>query len=134
MLPVTLEDIEAANRIAPEVLGRSLDELPPQTRRLLENIKAHVREPMKAGQIEQKLARFTRREIREKTGWSETQTRLHLERLEAMEYVQRRSGKQGSLCQYELLTAAAEPAGSWHVGLIDPAKLRRKQSAKPAAK
>jgi DNA primase len=27
MLPVTLEDIEAANKIAPEVLGRSLDEL-----------------------------------------------------------------------------------------------------------
>jgi DNA primase len=129
MLPVTLEDIEAANRIAPEVLGRSLDELPPQTRRLLEHIKAHVRDLMKAGQIEQKLARFTRREIREKTGWSETQTRLHLERLEAMEYVQRRSGKQGSLCQYELLTAAAEPAGSWHVGLIDVAKIRPKKTA-----
>ena len=129
MLPVTLADIEAANRIAPEVLGRGLDELPPQTRRLLEHVKAHVRETMKAGKFEQKLARFTRREIREKTGWSETQTRLHLERLEAMEYLQRRSGKQGSLCQYELLTAATEPEGTWQVGLIDPAKLRPAPSA-----
>ena len=34
-IEVTLEDIDTANRLAHEVLGRSLDELPPQTRRLL---------------------------------------------------------------------------------------------------
>ena len=34
-IEVTLSDIETANRLAHEVLGRSLDELPPQTRRLL---------------------------------------------------------------------------------------------------
>jgi hypothetical protein len=28
-----------ANQLAPEVLGRSLDELPPQTRRLLGSIR-----------------------------------------------------------------------------------------------
>ena len=32
----TLDDIALANRLAPELLGRSLDELPPQTRRFLE--------------------------------------------------------------------------------------------------
>jgi len=130
MLPVTLEDIEAANAIAPEVLGRSLDELPPQTRRLLEAVKELVRGVMDEKSVEQRLALFTRRDIREATGWSETQTRLHLERLEAMEYVQRRSGKQGSLCKYELLTDAAEPQSAWHVGLIDVQKLRR-QKPKP---
>ena len=93
MLPVTLDDIEAANRIAPEVLGRSLDELPPQTRRLLESIKTLVRAKMKSENIEQRLSIFSRRELREFTGWSETQTRLHLERLEAMEYVHRRGGR-----------------------------------------
>jgi len=93
MLPVTLDDIEAANRIAPEVLGRSLDELPPQTRRLLESIKTLVRAKMKSESIEQRLSIFSRRELREFTGWSETQTRLHLERLEAMEYVHRRGGR-----------------------------------------
>ena len=129
MLPVTLGDIAAANQLAPEVLGRSLDELPPQTRRLLEAIKAHVRDLMQAGQFEQKLARFTRREIRERTGWSETQTRLHFERLEAMEYIHRRSGRQGSLGQYELLTSAAETATGWQVGLIDVKKLRPKKTA-----
>jgi DNA primase catalytic core len=129
MLPVTLEDIEAANRIAPEVLGRSLDELPPQTRRLLESIKQLVRNKMKSEKLEQRISLFSRRELRDFTGWSETQTRLHLERLEAMEYVSRRTGRQGSLCKYELLTAANEPEGSWHVGLLDVAKLKKKKSA-----
>ena len=32
---VTADDIAQANALAHEVLGRSLDELPPQTRRLL---------------------------------------------------------------------------------------------------
>jgi DNA primase len=128
-IKTTLEDIEAANRIAPEVLGRSLDELPPQTRRLLESIKQLVRNKMKSEKLEQRISLFSRRELRDFTGWSETQTRLHLERLEAMEYVSRRSGKQGSLCKYELLTAANEPQGSWHVGLLDVAKLKKKKSA-----
>ena len=37
---VTLDDIALANRLAPELLGRSLDELPPQTRRLLRGDQA----------------------------------------------------------------------------------------------
>jgi len=84
---------------------------------------------MGEGQMDQRSALFSRKELREQTGWSETQTRLHLERLEQMEYVHRRSGKQGSLCRYELLTDANEPKGSWHVGLIDVAKLKKKKSA-----
>ena len=124
MLPVTLEDIEAANRIAPEVLGRSLDELPPQTRRLLESIKAHVRDLMKSAQIEQKLARFTRREIRETTGWSGSQIRRHLEHLIELEHVAQRGGRNGLLIHYELLTESAETLTGYHVGLIDIAKLR----------
>ena len=41
-IEVTLDDIAMANRLAHEVLGRSLDELPPQTRRLLLLIDAMV--------------------------------------------------------------------------------------------
>lgn len=129
MLPVTLEDIEAANQIAPEVLGRSLDELPPQTRRLLDHVKAHVRECMEANKCEQKFARFTRRDLRERTGWSETQTRLHFERLEAMEYIQRHNGRQGRLGEYELLCDAATSLDGFQVGLIDVTKLKPAKSA-----
>src|SRR5277367_2960701 len=39
---VTLEDIDVANRLAHEALGRSLDEISPQTRRLLELVTAMV--------------------------------------------------------------------------------------------
>ncbi|MEX1117571.1 MAG: hypothetical protein WEB60_02140, partial [Terrimicrobiaceae bacterium] len=127
-IKTTLEDIAAANRIAPEVLGRSLDELPPQTRRLLESIKQLIRAKMKAEKIEQRISLFSRRELRDFTGWSEFQIRTHLERLERMEYVHRRTGKQGSLCKYELLTDAAEAAKSWQVGLIDVDELRRKSA------
>ena len=92
---VTLEDIALANRLAPELLGRSLDELPPQTRRLLIQIKAAVRERMKGRQVEQPNALFNRRELRHLSGWSEHQVRVHLNKLESLEYVARRWGRQG---------------------------------------
>ena len=82
MLPVTLDDIETANRIAPEVLGRGLDELSQQTRQLLEHIKALVRKTIKTASVEQKLAIFSRRELRDFTSWSQMQVRRHLEQLE----------------------------------------------------
>lgn len=69
---VTLDDIALANELAPEVLGRSLDELPPQTRRLL----GHIRELMKQKRKEQKAATtFSRKELRDLCGWSLTQVR-----------------------------------------------------------
>jgi hypothetical protein len=125
MLPVTLEDIEAANRIAPEVLGRSLDELPPQTRRLLESIKSLVRTKMKKEKVEQRLSLFSRKELREFTGWSSTQIRRHLEHLIELEHVSQRGGRNGLLIKYELLADAMESADCFHVGLIDVSKLRK---------
>jgi DNA primase len=129
MLPVTLEDIEAANRIAPEVLGRSLDELPPQTRRLLESIKSLVRTKMKKEKVEQRLSLFSRKELREFTGWSQMQVRRHLERLQELEHVTTRGGRNGLTIKYELLTDVNESAESYHVGLMDIAKLRPAKSA-----
>jgi hypothetical protein len=128
MLPVTIEDIEAANRIAPEVLGRSLDELPPQTRRLLESIKQLIRARMKAEKIEQRISLFSRKELREKTGWSHTQIRRHLERLIELEYISTRGGRNGVRIKYELLTDAKEDRTGYLVGLIDVKSLRRKSA------
>lgn len=128
MLPVTLADIEAANKIAPEVLGRSLDELPPQTRLLLESVKAFVRARMKTDQVEQRLCLFSRRDIRDATGWSQMQIRRHLDRLVELEYVHLRSGRNGTTLQYELLTDVDEESIGYHVGLIDVKKLRRKKT------
>jgi len=125
-LKTTLEDIALANRLAPEVLGRSLDELPPQTRSLLENIKTMVAETCEARKIDQEKARFTRREVREATGSSETQVRLHLQRLEDFEYLARRHDRNGIGCVYELLVDCRQPAGTARVGLLDLEQLRKK--------
>ena len=77
-IEVTLDDIAVANRLTAEVLGRSLDELPPQTRRLLLLVDAMVAAECKRQKIERKDYRFSRREVRAVTGWGDTQLRLHL--------------------------------------------------------
>ena len=127
-LRATIEDIELANRLAPELLGRSLDELPPQTRRVYETIKAIVRERCDADKIEQRLALFSRREVRARLGWGITQVRAHLERLRELEYIAARFGRFGSCFQYELLTDCRERAGNAHIGLLDVQKLRLRQA------
>jgi hypothetical protein len=124
-LEVTLNDIALANQLAPEVLGRSLDELPPQTRRLL----SHIRDLMKSKKVGAGsamaggAATFSRREIRDHCGWSLTQVRVHLERLVELEYLAIRHGRLGSQFVYELLLETDAPEAVAHVGLIDVTKL-----------
>jgi post-segregation antitoxin (ccd killing protein) len=96
-------DIALANRLAHEVLGRSLDELPPQTRRLLGVVRAYVAERCAALAIRQADLRFTRRELRERAGSSEAQLRLHLERLVELEYLLPHRGQRGQSFVYELI-------------------------------
>jgi len=127
-IKTTLEDIEVANRLAPEVLGRSLDELPPQTRSLLEAIKAMVAGVCDQRKIDQDKARFTRRQVRQRTGWSEFQVRTHIRKLEELEYLARWHGRQGIGCVYELLIDCREPEGIAHIGLLDLDKLKQNRA------
>ncbi len=131
-ITVSLSDIELANKLAPELLGRSLDELPPQTRRLCETIKTIVRERMKAEDIEREFVFFSRRQIRERLGWSVTQVRIHLERLRQLEYIASRYGRAGSAFQYELLIDPMESAVADTIGLIDIKKLQRPGASQQA--
>jgi len=123
-IEVTLDDIAVANRLTAEVLGRSLDELPPQTRRLLLLVDAMVAAECKRQQIERSEYRFSRRDVREATGWGDTQLRLHLGRLEELEYLLAHRGGRGQSFVYEL-AFAIEGDGSRPVmaGLIDVEKL-----------
>ncbi len=125
---VTIEDIEIANKLAPEILGRSLDELPPQTRRMLNLIKELVKTECKEREIEQSEYRFTRRKIREQTGWSLTQVKLHLDRLQEYEYLICRNGKLGRTFEYELLLDVEAPDKKHVIGLIDVKKLKKKHN------
>ena len=122
---VTLEDIATANRIAGEVLGRSLDDLPPQTRRLLALIDQWVSEECKRLHQTRSDFRFSRRDVRQVTGWGNTQLKLHLGRLEEMEYLLSHRGKRGQCFVYELLYEGQGQDGKpFLVGLIDVEKLR----------
>jgi len=99
---VTADDIALANRLAHEVLGRSLDELPAPTRRVLSQTVDYVQARAASQQIDRSAVRFTRRELREAITLSEKQLRVHLDRLVELEYVLAHAGRNGQRFVYEL--------------------------------
>jgi DNA primase catalytic core len=102
-IEVLKSDIEIANKLAHDVLGRTLDELPPQTRTLLTYVRGMVSETCKAQSIEQNQHRFSRRDIRNFTGWSDGQLKIHCSRLTELEYLLVHRGGRGQSIVYELL-------------------------------
>ncbi|OEZ96193.1 CHC2 zinc finger domain-containing protein [Duganella sp. HH101] len=119
-IEVTRKDIECANALAHEVLGRSLDELPPQTRALLRALCAMVDQIAAAQAIARNVVRFTRRAAREALELGDTQLRLHLDRLVEFEYVIARRDGPGGKFVYELAYDADGEGGRPHLpGLID---------------
>lgn len=99
-IEVEERDIEIANRLAKEVLGRGMDELPPQARRLLSILTDALKSAKDAPYY------FSRKEVREWSGWSDFQVQTHLTRLVSMEYVAVHRGEQGGRYTYELLLSA----------------------------
>jgi hypothetical protein len=119
-IEVTLADIELANRIAHDVLGRSLDELPPQTRRLLKLTHEYVRGECVRLSVKRCDLRFSRKAVRDATALSDTQLRLHLARLVELEYLLVHRGMRGHSFEYELLYDGADNDERAFVpGLID---------------
>ncbi len=102
-IEVIPSDIELANRLMSEILGRSLDELSPQTRRCLQLLEKFVKEACQKQAIEQDQFRFSRRDFRESVRWSDFQVRMHFAKLVEMEYLLVHRGKQGRSFVYELL-------------------------------
>jgi DNA primase len=122
---VTLGDIEVANQLAHEALGRSLDELSPQTRRLLELVTAMVDAQCAAQGISRTDTRFSRRDVREYAGWSDFQVKMHMHKLEELEYVLVHRGGRGQSFVYELLYDGAGRDGKpFLMGLVDVQTLK----------
>lgn len=140
----TIGDIEVAHRLAHAVLGQSLDELAPQTRRLLTAVHGYATAEARRLAIPLDLTRFTRRQLREHlaaggTGWGDTQLKVHLARLVDLELVMAHRLETGAF-GYELLwnppanqsaatstttssTTGYDTAGRFLAGLTDPKTL-----------
>jgi DNA primase len=126
-IEATLDDIAAANALAHGVLGTTLDELPPQTRALLKLVRAYVETRATAESVTARDVRFTRRDVRAATAWGDTQLKLHLHRLEELEYLLVR--REGARFVYELVWAGEGDGDSaagapFVMGLIDVEALR----------
>ena len=121
----TLDDIARANELAHEVLGRGMDDLPPQARRLLGLVQQMQRERAKNTKGSDG-GHWRRRDLRAFTGWSDTALKVHLGRLVEMEYVLASRDPEhlnGQL--YELMFDGDVNAARPHLsGLIDVEALR----------
>lgn len=121
-IEAAVDDVALANRLAARVLGHSLDELPPQTRRLLDTLDAYVTDRAQREQVDRDLIRFTRRQLRETVGWGDTQLKVHLARLVDLELVTAEKGPRGGLV-YELAWDGTHHHGRAVTGLVDLATL-----------
>ena len=118
-IEATTDDIALANRLAHEVLGRSLDELPPQPRRLLTALDVMVDEIAAEQSVDRDRVRFTRRQVRERLGGGDTQLKRHLARLVDLELVfVHRADKTGGFV-YELAWHAGHDGTRFLPGLVD---------------
>jgi DNA primase len=123
-IEATPEDIKLAEDLIKQVLGRSLDELPPQTRRLLLLVDEMVTKECERLKMERTDYLFSRRDVRHRTGWSDAQLKRHLHKLEEMEYLIVHRGGRGQSFVYELYFERPEdPSRPFLPGLIDVEKL-----------
>ena len=101
------DDLRLANQLAHEILGGSLDELSRPSRDLLFELEKMVRERTDGDGNEEAepLGRlsFTRREIREFTGWSNYRVHTHLRELIEFEYLAAEIDRPTNGHRYRLL-------------------------------
>ena len=112
-------DIAHANTLAHAVLGVSLDELPPVTRRVLGEVVRLVDARMQTQQLPRADIRFSRKDVRDASGMSDTQLRVHLERLVQLEYLLTHRGTRGQSFEYELLYDGDGQQAAHLSGLLD---------------
>lgn len=123
----TAADVQIANRVAHDVLGRSLDELPPQTRRLLDDLHAYITTLAGEGGDRNEV-RFTRRQVRENGGWGDTQLKVHLARLVDLELVIAHRGDNGAHLYQLAWDGQGVDGDRFVIGLTDPTTLTADRS------
>ena len=125
-IEVTLDDIDKANKLANKVLGQSLDDLANPSRTLLSAIYNMVKDM--ADKLDKAIDEiyFTRRMIREYTGWSDWQIRAHIKQLEELEYLYTRIGSRGKEYAYALnYKGQSEDNGKCYLNLTPVEEIKR---------
>jgi len=115
------EDIRLANALATELLGHSLSELSRPGYELLVLL-----EQMSEKRDDKKLPlSFTRRQVRDFTGWAHARVHRYLSELLELEYVAVAGGRNGVLHRYQLLwDGQGQDGGRFLLGLKTPEELR----------
>ena len=111
-IEVIPSDIEKANTLAGEVLGRTVDELSAPGRALLAKVREMVKAKNGMGEY-----RFNRRDIRQASGWSDFQVKTHLGELVELEYLGVVTGRKGKEYLYELMEEEYKPQMAGLVGV-----------------
>ncbi len=128
-IETTLDDIAIANELATDLFGQSLGELSRPSRELLKLIRRMVEEmDRKPGNGDGSgAAAFSRRQVREFTGWSDYQIKIHVKQLEDLEYLLPLSGRRGQCFSYRLAWDGEGLDGERFVlGLTSVEELRQK--------
>ena len=123
-IETTLDDIAIANDLAHQLFGQSLDDLSFPSRAALERISAHVERRAAKEKTAGEEIIFSRRELRETFGWSDTRLRVYLRELVALEYLAPVTGRNGLRFSYRLIDAEAVPGVRRIAGLKDIETLR----------
>jgi len=130
-IAVDLTDIEVANGLVREILGRGLDELSRPARDLLALLDGLVRkriDSLRAETAENTPCRtavpFTRRDVREFSGWAHARVHRYIRELVDLEYVLAVNGRNGVRHRYFLAGGLSEgPAPRFVPNLRDPADI-----------
>ena len=99
-IEVALDDIDTANELTEVVLCRDQSELARPSRMLLEEIRSMATQMSASQSIALEEVCFTRRTIREYTGWSDWQVKVHIKQLEDLEYLNVKRGSPGRRYHY----------------------------------
>lgn len=104
------KDIDLAVQIGKETFVRNVDDVAPSGRTLLGFVlnmttekHAHIKEMDPKKEILLSELPFTRKELREYCGWSETQIRRTIDHLVELGYIGRLAGRHGSTFRYVLI-------------------------------
>jgi hypothetical protein len=125
-LEATAADLALAGEIAAAVLPRTLDDLPPQTRRLWDLLRRWVADEAARTSVDPSRITLNRRQIQGLSGWSYKQVRTHVDRLADHEYLLATGGGHGQIVGYRVVVGIDDdrPGSPVDLGAGTPAPAR----------